>query len=65
MKDTMFKMNLRLFDGTPNTNVTTDPGLSSEMKTFYSDYLIDNAEPELVHDQFAQKQPIPEGRGKR
>ena len=65
MKDTMFKMNLRLFDGTPNTNVTTDPGLSSEMKTFYSDYLIDNAEPELVHDQFAQKQPIPEGRGKK
>ena len=41
---------LTLFDG--NTNVTTDGGLSDEMKTFYSDYLIDMAEPELVHDQF-------------
>ena len=47
---------LNLFDG--NTN-TTDNGLSDEMKTFYSDYLIDMAEPELVHDQFGQKHPIP------
>lgn len=34
---------LNLFDG--NTNVTGDGGLSDEMKTFYSDYLIDMAEP--------------------
>ena len=34
-------MNLRLFDG--NTQVTTQPSLSEEMKTFYSDYLIDAA----------------------
>ena len=53
---------LSLFDG--NTNVTTDAGLSDEMKTFYSDYLIDNAEPKLVHDQFAQKHPIPKNGGK-
>lgn len=53
---------LNLFDG--NTNVTTDGGLSDEMKTFYSDYLIDMAEPELVHDQFAQKHPIPKNGGK-
>lgn len=58
-----FKFNLRLFDG--NTNVTTDTGLTNEMKTYYSDYLIDHAEPELVHDQFGQKQPIPEGSGKK
>ena len=38
--------------------------LSEEMKTYYSDYLIDLAEPELVHDQFAQKQPIPKNGGK-
>ena len=56
------KINLQLFDG--NTNVTTDSGLSDEMKTFYSDYLIDNAEPELVHDQFGQKHPIPKNGGK-
>ena len=41
-----------------------DGGLSPEMKTYYSDYLIDNAEPALVHDRFAQKHTIPEGGGK-
>lgn len=39
-------------------------GLSAEMKTYYSDYLIDMAEPKLVHDQFGQKCPIPKGNGK-
>ena len=53
---------LNLFAG--NTNVTTDSGLSKEMKTFYSDYLIDMAEPNLVHDQFGQKHPIPKNGGK-
>lgn len=53
---------LNLFDG--NTNVTTDPGLSDEMKTYYSNYLIDMAQPELVHDQFGQKHPIPKNGGK-
>ena len=53
---------LNLF--TANTNVTTDGGLSDEMKTYYSDYLIDLAEPELVHDQFGQKHPIPKNGGK-
>lgn len=53
---------LSMFDG--NTNVTTDDGMSVEMKVFYSDYLIDIAEPELVHDQFAQKHPIPKNGGK-
>ncbi len=36
-------------------------GLSPEMRTYYSDYLIDNAEPHLVHDLFAQKHRIPKG----
>ena len=39
-------------------------GLSPEMKKYYSDYLIDNAEPALVHDMFAQKVNIPTGHGK-
>ncbi|MCQ2439770.1 MAG: N4-gp56 family major capsid protein [Oscillospiraceae bacterium] len=55
-------MILSLFAG--NTNVTSDIGLSDEMKTYYSDYLIDMAEPKLVHDQFAQKHPIPKNGGK-
>ena len=50
-----------------NGNVNTykeGEGLSPEMKTYYSDYLIDNAEPSLVHDRFAQKHNIPAGGGK-
>lgn len=60
--NTLYKLNLHLFAA--NTNVTTDTGLSDEMKTYYSDYLIDLAEPLLVHDQFGQKQPIPKNGGK-
>ena len=55
-------MALNLFDG--NTNVTTDAGLTDEMKVYYSTYLIRLAEPLLVHDQFAQKHPIPKNGGK-
>lgn len=58
----LLPVNLQLFAG--NTNVTTDEGLSDEMKTYYSDYLIDHAEPHLVHDQFGQKHPIPKNGGK-
>ena len=64
MKDLLLKdINLQLF-AELNTNVTTDSGLSEEMKTFYSDYLIDQAGPKLVHDQFGQKHPIPKNGGK-
>ena len=58
----LFPVKLNMFDG--NTNVTTDVGLSNEMKTFYSDYLIDMAGPELVHDQFGQEHDIPKNGGK-
>lgn len=47
-----------------NTNVTTDSGLSAENKTFYDRALIEEAGPELVHDQFGQKRPIPKNGGK-
>ena len=59
----LLNYNLQLF-AEPNTNVTTSEGLSKEMKVFYSDYLIDNAIPKLVHDQFGQKHPIPKNGGK-
>ena len=58
----LLNINLQLF--AENTQVTTQSSLSDEMKTFYSDYLIDNAEPKLVHDQFGQKHPIPKNGGK-
>ena len=56
-----FALNLQMFN---NINLTTSTDLSVEMKTFYSDYLIDNAKPLLVHDQFGQKHPIPKNGGK-
>lgn len=54
-------IDLTLFD---SVNTTESEGLSAEMKTFYSDYLIDNATPNLVHAQFGQKRPIPKNSGK-
>lgn len=60
----IFKINLQLF-AEPNTNVTTDAGLSVENKTHYDMTLIDEAGPQLVHDQFAQKRPIPKNGGKK
>ena len=39
-------------------------GLSAEMKTFYDMTLIDEAQANLVHDQFGQKRPIPKNGGK-
>lgn len=56
--------NLQLFAGQLNTNVTTDSGLSVENKTFYDMALIETAKPQLVHDQFGQKRPIPKNGGK-
>ena len=44
-----------------NNNETT---LSNDMRTYYKDYLCDNANENLVHDQFGQKHPIPKGNGK-
>lgn len=76
---TVYRTNLQLFgegdkvlgtEGEINTKsgqVTEYPegaGLSPEMRTYYADYLIDNAEPALVHDRFAQKHTIPQGNGK-
>ena len=63
MKD-IYLINLQLFAGNPNTNVTTDSGLSVENKTFYDMKLIEVAQANLVHDQFGQKRPIPKNGGK-
>ena len=43
---------------------TQDQDLSPEMKIFYDKNLIRLAEPNMVHDQFGQKRPIPGGNGK-
>ncbi len=53
-------MDLQLFA----TQVSTQESLSAEMKTFYDMTLIDEAGANLIHDQFGQKRPIPQGGGK-
>ena len=58
----MFKyINLQLF---ADVQTTLHEGLSAEMKTFYDMTLIDEAQANLVHDQFGQKRPIPKNGGK-
>ena len=57
----MMNFNIQLFaDNLQNTTVT----MSKEMKTFYEKRLIDQAEPRLVHDQFADYYPVPQNGGK-
>ena len=54
--------NLQLFANEVQTTLLA--GLSPEMKTFYDMTLIDEAQANLVHDQFGQKRPIPANGGK-
>lgn len=63
VKEVSLILNLQKF-ADPNTQTTASEGLSAEMKTYYNDTLIDIAGPELVHDQFADKYPIPKNGGK-
>jgi N4-gp56 family major capsid protein len=57
---------INLFDTDTQVTTLTAEGndISPEMKTFYHERLLDYAEPELVYDIFAQKVPIPAGKGK-
>lgn len=67
-----FPIILSLFDDgnnaytnrTTDTTATTGNDLSPEMRTYYDDELLENAEPYLVHDRFGQKKPIPRNNGK-
>ena len=57
----MMNFNIQLFaDAQTNTTGT----MSVEMKTFYEKRLIDQAEPRLVHAQFADYYPVPQNGGK-
>lgn len=50
---------LQLFAGEANTQTTGHGGLSAEMKTYYGMELLENAKPQLVHNQFAATKPLP------
>ena len=53
---------LQMFAGDSNTQTTA--GLSAEMKTYYGMELLENAKPQLVHNQFAATKGLPAGGGK-
>ena len=55
-------INLQVFANVVQTTLLS--GLSAENKTFYDMTLLDEAQAALVHDQFAQKRPIPINGGK-
>ena len=60
-----YTMYLKLFDaGIDGIMTTGTESLSAEMKVYYDDLLHDHAKPNLVHDQFGQKRPIPKNKGK-
>ena len=66
MKNYSENLNLQLFAdaSTSLQNTTGAAGMTKEMKTFYEKRLIDQAEPRLVHDQFADYYPVPQNGGK-
>ena len=55
------ELNYRMF---ADVNTQTTGGLSAEMKTYYGMELLENAKPQLVHNQFAATKPLPVGGGK-
>ena len=57
--------NILQFFADPNTQTTGTSSLSAENKTFYEKELIEEASPELVHDQFGDDYPIPKNGGKQ
>ncbi len=64
IKTNTFDLQLFADAATELLNTSSADTLSAEMKTFYEKRLIDQAEPRLVHDQFADFYPIPAGGGK-
>ena len=54
-------MELQVF---AEANTQTTGGLSAEMKTYYGMELLENAKPQLVHNQFAATKGLPAGGGK-
>ena len=64
MKENNFRFDLQLFADAASQLQNTTGTMTLEMKTFYEKRLIDQAEPRLVHDQFADYYPVPVGGGK-
>ena len=55
------ELNYQMF---ADVNTQTTGALSAEMKTYYGMELLENAKPQLVHNQFAATKGLPVGGGK-
>ena len=55
------ELNYQMF---ADANTQTTGGLTAEMKTYYGMELLENAKPQLVHNQFAATKGLPAGGGK-
>ena len=65
--EVLFRKFLKMFGAVTGSitpmNVTTDSGMTAEMKTFYKTELLQFAEPELLFERFGKKIPIPQHNG--
>lgn len=71
---TQVKFDLQLFATTytdenvtavvEKANINSTTTLTNEMRTFYNKTLLEYASPNLIHEQFGQKSPIPKNGGK-
>lgn len=60
----MFKFNLQYFADPAPVNTTTEARIAPEIKEFYVKELLKAFKPNLVHLQFGDKKPMPQGNGK-
>jgi len=58
-----FATNMNTVGYTGTNGQTNAVQVADQAKTFYSEYLIDMANPKLVHEQFGDKYPIPKNKG--
>ena len=54
---------IKMYSHDANMNYTGSAGMKPEVKTYYDKKLLMDVEPNLVHDQFAAKRPLPQGEG--
>lgn len=60
-------LNLQVFAGEPadlNIQTSDKAEIAPEFKTYYAKQMLENARPNMVHSQFAEKKPIPAHGGK-
>lgn len=62
---TKLNFNLQFFADPVAANTTSSPKLKAEIKQYYEKELLKNFKPNLVHLQFGDRKPMPQGNGKK